>query len=64
MSENRTITVTGRGDIHVVPDVTRLEVTVFNVLLLNNPTDHQTYSHYETSHIDTRHDGSGTGRRG
>ena len=34
MSETRTITVTGRGDIHVVPDVTRLEVTVFNVLLL------------------------------
>lgn len=36
MSENRTITVTGRGDIHVVPDVTRLEVTVFNVFKTYN----------------------------
>lgn len=31
MANNRTINVTGRGSIHVVPDVTRLEVTIESV---------------------------------
>jgi uncharacterized protein YggE len=31
MTNNRTINVTGRGSIHVVPDVTRLEITIESV---------------------------------
>ena len=31
MTNNRTITVTGRGSIYVVPDVTRLMITVNSV---------------------------------
>lgn len=33
MTYNRTITVTGRGSIHVVPDVTRLEVTIESIFM-------------------------------
>lgn len=31
MSNNRTLTVSGKGSIHVVPDITRLEITIESV---------------------------------
>lgn len=41
MSNNRTIAVTGKGSIHVVPDVTRLEVIVESVFKTYEDAYHQ-----------------------